>query len=409
MKRIDLYKRLLTEIQTSLLSIPLSDDDKNLFWGCDIVGDINGMCERLLNATGLPIKLKPLIIGIKEKIQWTEETKEASVNNKGCVINLAVPYKKSVIKRDFQYFSDELSYISTNTLTNSAEPYSDKILAIVEKICLGKQRQKQLLELIVNGISDRFTIIYKPSVLLPGSTTIDSHRLYHYALLAFINKPGVLSFNDDLKKSTPTVFNSNLTFTNGVEYEQYLDIYDVMNEWQHASDYLASFLKMYQVMEFMAYRTLLANLVGKNDIRHSFLRAVKKLDNSFSNNERNTFTQQLSTIFNDFDSCKSKITVAVENFVKDHFASDKKNSYISATMATSDLAEKILFFIYDVRCSIVHNKESELHFTLYNYDTYKCLLPLMKEIEKIVREKIILTISNINTPIKYPHPSLELF
>ena len=66
-------------------------------------------------------------------------------------------------------------------------------------------------------------------------------------------------------------------------------------------------------------------------------------------------------------------------------------------------------FIYDVRCSIVHNKESEFHMTSINYDEYSSIVPLMCEIMKVVGKKVMETINDENNKIFFPDKTINLY
>ena len=57
---------------------------------------------------------------------------------------------------------------------------------------------------------------------------------------------------------------------NDAKYNQYIDIYDVISEWNDCKDVLSAFLKMYQILEYIVYRKEL-HLGGAQRLAESLL------------------------------------------------------------------------------------------------------------------------------------------
>lgn len=412
MKRFKLHQALLNAVKDNYMDNPLTAVEQSNYDLAEASESVPAMCDCLLSAGGFRLQFRALVESIRDIIHWGElDTKNARISGIGLKSEVDVVFKKPSYKRNYSIYDHDLTCFNADKLNESS--YDEKLISAIEKLCLADSRRLRLLDMINRGANDSFCITYAPNVLLPGVGSMDVHRLYSFGLLRYINSGYTMSVPTELSGRTPVLFNATLSYVGVLEYEQYLDIYDVMNEWQHATDYLTSFMKMYQVMEFMAYRCLLSDLVDNNDIRHSFLRSVKNLDNKYNKSERDTFTKQLSTIFNDFTSCVALVDASVESFVKNHFTHDtgSNQSYLLNSQGADlpTFSKAILKFIYDVRCSIVHNKDSELHFTFNNVSEYADLIPLMKQIEVVVGEKLIETLSDIHSPIKYGVNHLDLY
>ncbi len=154
----------------------------------------------------------------------------------------------------------------------------------------------------------------------------------------------------------------------------------------------------------------MVDIVKGSDIKCSFLMHVKNLNTTF--NERSALKE---LFLNDIESLKNKFTKidpTVTAFIRKYWMHDSKNPYLQSTDAAtpkSAINSKIATFIYDVRCAIVHNKESEFHITYSNVDKYRCLLPLMKEILSQMPGIVMRCLNKNNVGIAYSVPDLKLY
>lgn len=305
-------------------------------------------------------------------------------------------------KRAFTYKENSLMVANTDSL---CKPVLDNVFFVIEALASSEQRQTNLLNLIKNQDSNRY-------VLLVDTTRFNGSGidLYSYAYLKFLETENVEIDVDLIWSWNSAVGSINLNFFDTVVYSQYYDIYDVINEWHHANDVLVAFLKMYQVLEYMGYRRKMVDIVKGSDIKCSFLMHVKNLNTTF--NERSALKE---LFLNDIESLKNKFTKidpTVTAFIRKYWMHDSKNPYLQSTDATtpkSAINSKIATFIYDVRCAIVHNKESEFHITYSNVDKYRCLLPLMKEILSQMPGIVMRCLNKNNVGIAYSVPDLKLY
>lgn len=305
-------------------------------------------------------------------------------------------------KRVFTYKDNYLMAANTDSL---GKPVFDNVFFVIEALASVENRQTDLLNLIRNCESNQYVLLYDATNI--HGSGID---LYSYAYLKFLETEKVEIDTNLMWSWNSEVGTINVGYFDSVVYSQYYDIYDVINEWHHANDVLVAFLKMYQVLEYMGYRRKMVDIVKGSDIKNSFLMHVKNLNTTF--NERSALRE---LFLHDIESLNGKftmITPSVTAFIRKYWMHDSKNPYLQHTDATTPKASinpKIATFIYDVRCAIVHNKESEFHITYSNVDKYRCLLPLMKEILSQMPGIIMRCLNRHNVGIAYSVPELKLY
>ncbi len=317
-------------------------------------------------------------------------------------------YQQILKKRDFGWNSQELIIINCDRFTTGNAFTNDTLLAF-EKINFNEDKRKDFLHYILNndGKNDYY-LIYDDSW-----SGVDSWKLYMYGLFMHINSGESIKTNPALNYASSR-HNPTVGFNVNAKYEQYIDIYDVISEWNESIDVLTAFLKMYQVLEYMVYRKEFVAIVKGSKIKQSFVRQIKGLDKKFSNGERDTFVKGVSGVISSFygEIQDIHITPSISSFCEKYFLKNKDGSTymkpenIRDSNAVDSCVSK---FIYDVRCSIVHNKESEFHMTSINYDEYSSIVPLMCMIMKVVGKKIMETINDENNKICFPDKSISLY
>ena len=311
-------------------------------------------------------------------------------------------FSNASYKRAFTYKENSLMVANTDSL---GKPVLDNVFFVIEALASMENRRSDLLNLMRNHDSNQFVLLFDNTRF--HSSGID---LYSYAFLKFLGTEKVEIDADLIWSWNRAVGTVSLDFFDNVVYSQYYDIYDVINEWHHANDVLVVFLKMYQVLEYMGYRRKMVDIVKGSDIKSSFLMHVKNLNTTF--NERSALKE---LFLNDIESLEDKITMidpAITVFIRKYWMHNGNNPYLQITDETTpkdSINPKIATFIYDVRCAIVHNKESEFHITYSNVDKYRCLLPLMKEILSLMPGIIMRCLNRHNVGIAYSVKELKLY
>ena len=251
----------------------------------------------------------------------------------------------------------------------------------------------------------------------PNITPARKWNIYSYAYLKYINEnkfpiPDILRESDNFSIVRP------LSFNNNAKYDQFLDVYDVLNEVKHSDDTLTRFLKVYQVLELLAYRKEFQELI-KEHVQHRYpiVRKIASLTDSFKKSEQ----KELSNLFSD---CFSEIgerldplaadgtrTISISYLTPQCLDYIKKIYKVDADLDvrhpkySTVLISKI---VYQLRCSIVHNKETEFHYTYNNLEEYKAIVPLIKKLNELLLSYIVEIINQGNLLV-YSHEKLNLY
>lgn len=239
--------------------------------------------------------------------------------------------------------------------------------------------------------------------VLTNKANPDVWRLYSYAYLCHINKdrvaiPSLLEYNPATHKFT----DDDIVYDDNVQYEQYFDAYHVMNEAKHVQDILSRYLRMYQVLELFVYRSKLVEIEQASNRNSAFVRMVMKYSSRTSSDEKGQFLDGFKKVFPNIHTTVIKDTdiAPYSTFIYNVFqiaSGDQHNP------------NKVGKIIYGLRNSVVHNKESELHFSFGNVEEYKDGINLMKVILPKMEKEIIKTISTPGCPVSYSKQTMPLY
>lgn len=194
-------------------------------------------------------------------------------------------------------------------------------------------------------------------------------RLYSYSFLCYVNehkfdRPEKLNFNPE------TQFVMSIPYNDGNKYEQYFDAYYVMSESKCSNDVLSRYLRMYQMLEYMAYRRVLADMTKGNIKENGFVRNIINKACKGSTREFDELKNGLKDVLPDLSTIimPAEISSSMQDFIKNR---------LMITNTNHDNA-KFWEVVYKLRNGIVHNKESELHFMYANTAVYEPGIDLMK-------------------------------
>lgn len=210
-------------------------------------------------------------------------------------------------------------------------------------------------------------------------------RLFSYAYFCFVNFSKLEIPQKLIFKEKVFAPKTKIKYDAANAYEQYFDVYNVMNESKYATDVLTRYLRLYQILEYLGYRKMLADMTKGNIKENGFVRNVISKASKGSANELNELKNglkdsfPLATIIADGD-----ITEKQKRFIKDKLMVKNTNH------DDAGLWE----IIYKFRNCIVHNKESELHFTFANTDVYADGISLMKLLIKKLEPALVDVINN---------------
>ncbi len=412
MKRFQLYKELLWEILKSYSGITKRTDEYEDIQDFLEDDNISQALRCLTTSTSLRHELKPLLITIYNFIE--DESVDLSDDvSVGGQIKIFQSHHDKKYSRSLAYYSANLNVVETCTLYKSDdETYSLECLMFLETIMTSPKRRKDLLRELCKKEKKQTYIIQvnKTSMGLSTNEANNFENLYSYALAAYMNNKKVIAIPEELKFTWGTApILSSFVYNKEIIYQEYYDIYDVFNDWLHATDILTAFLKMYQIAEYMVYRSQMAEIVNRANIKQSFLRETKNLSSRYTKNERDTIVSNFIILFHDFILSPTEVTNSW-TFVDKYYGMTKSgNHYLDATNSQLDIDKGVARFVYDTRCAIVHNKESEFHILYNNYEEYQEIVPLMKSINNIMASKILEIINTQGAILHYEHQKLDLY
>lgn len=412
MKRFQLYKELLREILTSYSGITKRTDEYEDIQDFLEDDNISQALRCLTTSTSLRHELKPLLITIYNFIEDESVDLSDDVSVSG-QIKIFQSHHDKKYSRSLAYYSANLNVVETCTLYKSDdETYSLECLMFLETIMTSPKRRKDLLRELCKKEKKQTYIIQvnKTSMGLSTNEANNFENLYSYALAAYMNDKKVIAIPEELKFTWGTApILSSFVYNKEIIYQEYYDIYDVFNDWLHATDILTAFLKMYQIAEYMIYRSQMAEIVNRANIKQSFLRETKNLSSRYTKNERDTIVSNFIILFHDFILSPTEVTNSW-TFVDKYYGMTKSgNHYLDATKSQLDIDKGVARFVYDTRCAIVHNKESEFHILYNNYEEYQEIVPLMKSINDIMASKILEIINTQGSKLHYEHQKLDLY
>lgn len=412
MKRFQLYKELLREILTSYSGITKRTDEYEDIQDFLEDDNISQALRCLTTSTSLRHELKPLLITIYNFIEDESVDLSDDVSVSG-QIKIFQSHHDKKYSRSLAYYSANLNVVETCTLYKSDdETYSLECLMFLETIMTSPKRRKDLLRELCKKEKKQTYIIQvnKTSMGLSTNEANNFENLYSYALAAYMNDKKVIAIPEELKFTWGTApILSSFVYNKEIIYQEYYDIYDVFNDWLHATDILTAFLKMYQIAEYMVYRSQMAEIVNRANIKQSFLRETKNLSSRYTKNERDTIVSNFIILFHDFILSPTEVTNSW-TFVDKYYGMTKSgNHYLDATKSQLDIDKGVARFVYDTRCAIVHNKESEFHILYNNYEEYQEIVPLMKSINDIMASKILEIINTQGSKLHYEHQKLDLY
>lgn len=412
MKRLTLYKDLFGFILNNYSGIPKGAEDYDDIQDYLDSDNVTYALSKLLTTGTLYSEIKPLLLTIQENIDNSNIDIDDDVYNRG-KIKMFEKHSDKRYSRCLNYFDNGLRIIETSTLyKNSNETYSLECLLFIESIVVDKNRQKKLLkELIRKGQENTYIIeVDKSGLGLTKTEANNFENLYAFALASSMNNKDSIEVPQELVFSWGTnPILASFNYNKNIVYKEFYDIYDVFNDWLHATDILTAFIKMYQIAEYMIYRSQMVEIVNRANIKQSFLRETKNLSAKYVKSERDTIIANFSKLFNSFSLNPGEVT-ASWSFVDQYFGeANGGGHYLDTTKPQNNIDKGVARFIYDTRCAIVHNKESEFHIQYNNYEDYKDIVPLMRSINDIMAKKILEIINSLTPSIHYQSQKLDLY
>ncbi|TWO84201.1 hypothetical protein AYI75_12405 [Shewanella algae] len=202
-------------------------------------------------------------------------------------------------------------------------------------------------------------------------------------------------------------------------YSQFDEIVSILGEYNNREDTLSKYLSSYHVLENFMFRKPIVFLERANHGAMFSIREFKRLYSSvdiaeqkameslvFESANLNIGSQKFQnfcmTQWQEFINNNSANITKVDEFLA------KIDSSRPANLSKANIAKYLAKIIYRVRCSIVHNKETEYHLSTENYPL-GCSLVLEEFLIPIIEELIFLLLSKDNHLIWYKTKSINLW
>lgn len=412
MKRLNLYRNLLGLVLSQYSGIRKETDEyEDIHDYLDNDNVVQALSQLLATVTLRP-ELKPLLLTIQENLNNGNVSTDDDILNSS-KIRMFQKHSDKKYSRKLNYFSNHLKVVETSTLYKAeSETYSLDCLYFLECIFVNNKRMKDMLKELCRKEQENTYIIEvdKSGLGLTQAEANNFENLYAFALASSMNNKDCIEIPQELVFSwgaNPIL--ASFDYNKNIVYKEFYDIYDVINDWLHASDILTAFMKMYQIAEYMIYRSQMVEIVNRANIKQSFLRETRNLSSKYIRSERETIISEFPKLFHSFALDPVKVSSSWI-FVDQYFGkTNRGNHYLDTTNSPQDIDKGVARFIYDVRCAIVHNKESEFHILYNNYEDYKIIVPLMRSINDIMAGKILEIINSLTPLIHYQSQKLDLY
>ena len=295
-------------------------------------------------------------------------------------------------KRCFCYCNSSLFVVDADYLykLERDKEFSQQLWLYLERLCSKRADMREILKAIKQQKHGKYILAYdKVALGFAQNAKVNHEELCSYAFSASLHGKTPVDYHKGLSFDASTIRLNAFNYNKSVVYQQYYDIYDVINDWLHAKDILSAFLRMYQIVEFLIYRQQMSDIIKVSSIKQSFLREIKTLNKKYELSERGTITGAFPVVFGTLTATNDNIDRA-EPFIKKYFGKNKTKTrgYLNSSLNASEKTVALAMFVYDMRCSIVHNKEAEFHISYNNYEEYKVVLPLLREVHRQLASKI---------------------
>lgn len=208
-------------------------------------------------------------------------------------------------------------------------------------------------------------------------------------------------------------------------YEQFNDILYILSEYNQEKKVIYKFLKLYQILENFQIKSEIVKMINEQPDKFLSVRNIQALTDNLEKNESVFFKKTLLSI----GALQYNQNKTIEDIIKEDF-NDFKDNYLANEENKStllrDLKElkvkklpddisnlgiaKLSDIIYQLRCSVVHNKLYEVHLTDDLLREKKILVDFLKIYLVPILEKIIYkVISEKNTLLWYESKEIKLY
>lgn len=192
-----------------------------------------------------------------------------------------------------------------------------------------------------------------------------------------------------------------IKYREDIEYAQYAEIIDVMNEYNAQPHIVDKYAKIYQVIENFMFKKLICDMCKLRNYEKLTLRDFKGISEQLQTKEKPalfSFVKEALAVIVNGKSFEDRLKESWVNCFVSAGKISTAEKYYRLMMnknrglgninnnANDELVHVFCDMIYSTRCSIVHNKVNEYHITYMNLDEdvkyviEHFLLPNMQEL-----------------------------
>lgn len=295
-----------------------------------------------------------------------------------------------------------VEFTNSNKLVSKNEVMIRQITDFI-MLCLINNEDEKLINLFesVDDNSNKGFLILKTNDFIGIN---NNEKIYSYLYLDYLNSGAYIEVPVELKYSSGNLHERS-SFSNESNYEQFFEIYDVLNELNQVEDVISRFLKLYHTLEYISYRVYIVDFVKKVNTNRFLVREYINSLQGVGRTEKDSFRKSFKRIFHENTAdILSAITDLNQEPVK-KFLRENKIHEIEGAVDLDDISD----IIYGLRCAIVHNNESEFHFTLTNHDDYSVVTNLFKQIIGTFEKFVVSSILTSNEHIRYNRREIQLY
>ncbi len=314
--------------------------------------------------------------------------------------------------RAFSYSDTQFGYLALkklykisplSSINSTSQDYRTLIDYIATAITNGEDiKVTDLLNHIENLNEDWGILVHKFTHMH------NSLSIYSYVYYKELLQGGRIELDTRLEYSLS--HGATTVFSGTTKYEQYFEVFDIINELNNSIDIITRFLKLYHILEYLVYRAELVQIEIKARVNRTFIREIHGFTGKGqSDKEFEVFKKNFKKIFEaeiaagEFEL--NPLTPQEGVFLKSYWGIDI--SPINRFNHTD--GNSISTLIYRLRNSIVHNKESEFHITTTNPDDYTDVIGLINRFIQKLEKQVFDKISSNADEIRYRNKHIELY
>lgn len=225
--------------------------------------------------------------------------------------------------------------------------------------------------------------------------------------------------NRSVSYSSPPSNSSLAKYDPLLSYSQFGDVISILGEYVDRQDVLSKYLSIYHVIENFMFKSQIVRLERANQGVMFSIRDFKRLYKSVDIDEQKAVGKLVSAVFDlpyKNGLFGTDALTKWDAFLAAH-AADRAEidsflaKLISPAMPYTPIGNFRTYFstlLYQIRCSIVHNKETEYHISSETY-TNGCALVLERFFLPILEEFVFLTMAEDNSIVWYRQDKITLW